>query len=137
MNLDFTYIAQLIGTISFFILICIKLYIIASPSAWRKFGRVAATWFVVYFFFLFILRFISLLGVGTLDQLRIVSGFSTLIPLFGVIAHMILTKHDPDDDPWTHLDEARQLLQSAKQVQGETQHILNDAQIKETKISSK
>ncbi len=84
--------AQIIGTISIFILFCFKLWIAINPLSSRHLLRMAILWTTVYIFFLFILRLLSLFNIGTLDGLRVVSGFSALIPLVAVMIHLYLDR---------------------------------------------
>lgn len=85
-------IAQITGVVSIFALFSINFYITVLDYAWRKSGRVAMLWTTVYIFFLFFLRGLSQINVGTTDQLRIISGFSSLIPLLAVVIHLFFTK---------------------------------------------
>lgn len=130
---NITSIAQLTGTISIFLLCCIILYIIANTASWAKSGRVAALWLIIYIFFLFILRAINLLGIADQNSLRIISGFSGLIPLLGVCIHMFLFKQStPAGDITASIEEAKQLIEEARQIKTEATNMLISAR-KETK----
>lgn len=85
-------IAQIVGLISFIILLCIKFYILIDIRTFRKSGRAAGLWLTIYLLFLVILRSLSLFKLADIQQLTIISGFSALIPLFGIIIQLILTK---------------------------------------------
>lgn len=85
-------IAQLVGVVSIFLIFCLKLYIGLYLPAFKRAGRAAILWFTIYVFFLFVLRGISFLEWATMDQLRIISGFATLIPLVGILTHLFLSK---------------------------------------------
>ena len=85
-------VAQVVGTIAIFFLFCIKFWLAINPTTTRKTLRVAILWTTVYIFFLFILRLFSLIHIGTIDQLRIVSSYASLIPLVAVIIHLVLEK---------------------------------------------
>lgn len=85
-------IAQTIGLVSIFLIFILKLYIAVVPSAFLRAGRAAILWFTIYVFFLFTIRFLSYFELATLTDLRIISGFSTLIPLIAIILHLFLGK---------------------------------------------
>lgn len=70
----------------------LNLWIGVSAEAYWKSGRVALLWTTIYVLFLFALRAMSLFEVGTQFQLRIISGYSSLIPLLGVSYHLFLVK---------------------------------------------
>jgi len=89
---DIVLIAQVTGTISIFILFCLEFYMGVHEKSFQKSGRVALLWTSIYIFFLFILRVFTIFNIGTLDQLRIISGFSALIPTFMVTVHLFLLK---------------------------------------------
>lgn len=127
MNLDLVKTAQITGTVAIFFLFCIKLYIVANPIAWAKSGRVASLWTIIYIFFLFILRLINLQGTADMDALRIVSGYSAIIPLVAVIAHLFLFKQtSPVGDVTASIEEARQLVAEAKQMKLDAASTLAD-----------
>lgn len=128
--MNIVYIAQIIGTISIFLLFCLKMYIIATPQAWLKSGRAADLWTSIYVFFLFALRVIQLAGITTTEELRIVSGFTAVIPLAGVIAHLFLLKQTPDLDIQGQMDQANQLLSEAKSIKREAQQVLESVKQK-------
>lgn len=83
-------IAQITGVITIFLLFCLKFYIAVSPKSSTKLLRVAILWTSIYIFFLFIIRAISLSGIATLDQLRVISGFASVIPFLAVLAQLWL-----------------------------------------------
>jgi hypothetical protein len=85
-------IAQVTGTVAIFLLFCIKFYIAISPKSTNRLLRIAILWTTVYIFFLFTLRLLSLFNIGTIDQLRIISGFAALIPLIAIIVHVWLSR---------------------------------------------
>lgn len=85
-------IAQYVGIVSIFIIFCLKFYIAVYTPAFIRAGRAALFWFSIYALFLFLLRFLQLLGVTDADTLRIISGFTTLIPLTAIIIHLLLSK---------------------------------------------
>ncbi len=82
-------IAQITGIVSFLILITIKLYIVSDSKRFIRSGKTAMAWTLIYFYFLIVLRILAFFNVGTLEQLRIVSGFSTLIPLLMVLFELL------------------------------------------------
>lgn len=90
-------IAQSIGVVSILLLFGIKFFIVIHTPSWQKTGRVAMLWTTIYVFFLFILRVLSAYDLATLDQLRIISGFSSLIPLIAVITHLFFIKKLDED----------------------------------------
>jgi hypothetical protein len=85
-------IAQVTGIVSIFLLFCIKFYIAINDKLFYKSGRIAILWTTVYVFFLFLVRVVSFFGGATMDQLRILSGFSSLVPLIAVVAHLWVTR---------------------------------------------
>lgn len=89
------YYSRLVGTIAIFLLYSIMFYIGLKVSLFRKVGRVAILWTTFYIFELFFLRLLSLIHIGTLDELTIISGFSALIPLIAVIIHIWLVRKVP------------------------------------------
>lgn len=112
--------AQVVGIVAFTLLILVKLYILSNPKAWAKSGRVAALWTVVYFLFLYVVRGLSLLNLGTRDELRIVSGYATVLPLLGVLVHLFLFRNAPSSaDVSASIDEAKQLVKEAKELRAE------------------
>lgn len=90
--MNIVFLAQIIGVISIFLIFCLEFYIAIVPTAFVKAGRAALLWFSIYVFFLFVLRGVALFNLATPDQLRIVSGFSTLIPLIAIAVHLFLGK---------------------------------------------
>lgn len=85
-------IAQIVGIIAIFLIFCLKFYIAVNTYAFLRAGRAAILWFTIYVFILFILRGLSIFHIATTDQLRIVSGFGTIIPLLGIVFHLFLSK---------------------------------------------
>lgn len=133
--MNIIYIAQVTGAVSIFLLFAIKLYILISPSAWYKSGRTAVLWTTVYVFFLFALRLLQLFGIGTLEELRIVSGFAAVIPAAGVLIHLLLFQQTPPPkDIQESLEEAKGLLLEAKQIRDDaTQTFLQTKQVTKKK----
>lgn len=84
-------LAQIIGTLSLLLLFCINFYIGIDIELFYKAGRVAILWTTIFIFFLFFLRLLSLLHIGTMQQLQIISGFTSPIPLIAVIVQLYLT----------------------------------------------
>jgi len=82
--------ARLVGAIAILLLFSIKFYIVIDVNRFRKSGRVAMLWTIMYVFFLFMLRLVALLNLLTTDQLAIVGNYTTLIPLTAVIVHLFL-----------------------------------------------
>ncbi len=120
--------AQIVGIVSFSLILLIKLYILMSPKAWAKSGRAVALWILVYFFFLYALRLLAFFKIGAMDDLRIVSGFATVIPLAGIIAHVFLLRSMPvTSDTQQTMDEVRALLQEAKDIRHKAQLALDRA----------
>lgn len=97
-------VAQIVGVVSIFLLFALKTYIVSSNQRFMRIGRPAMLWTIVYIYFLFFIRLLSLIGIGTLSSLRIISGFASVIPLLGVLYHLFLqAKEDtplsfPSDD---------------------------------------
>lgn len=88
--MSIVYLAQLVGTITIFLLFALQFYVAVNPRSSKKLLRVVILWTTIYILFLFTLRVLSLAHIGTLDQLRVISGFSSLIPFVAVVAHMWL-----------------------------------------------
>lgn len=89
---NIVYIAQVTGTISILILFCLEFYLSVHEKSFQKSGRIALLWTSIYVFFLLVLRILSLLHIGTMDQLRIISGFAALTPTLTLIIHLFLIK---------------------------------------------
>ncbi len=96
---NIVYTAQIVGIISFILIIIIKTTIAITIKKWpiseeQKIDRLVAIilWMMIYFVFLLVLRSLSFFNIGTLDQLRIISGYATVIPLIGVIAQLFFQK---------------------------------------------
>ena len=85
-------ISQIVGVVAIFLLFSIKFYIAINKKFSAETLRAAILWTTMYIFFLFILRLFSLLHIGTLDQLRVISGLSSVIPLLGVISQLYLNR---------------------------------------------
>lgn len=90
-------IAQIIGVVSILLLFSLKFYIVVIDSAWHKSGRIAMLWTCIYVFFLFFLRLFALFELATTSQLRVISGFTSLIPLIAVVVHLFLVKKQEHD----------------------------------------
>jgi len=92
-------IAQIVGIIAFSIIIILKTIIAITIKKWkisieRKINVLTAIilWVMIYFIFLLILRVFAFFSIGTVEQLRIISGFATVIPLIAVIYQLYLEK---------------------------------------------
>lgn len=85
--------SQIVGTAAIFLLFVIKFYIAVTLKHFLRSGRVAILWTTIYVFFLFVLRLLGLFGIGSIDDLRIISGFSAIIPLIGVLSHLYLSRN--------------------------------------------
>lgn len=90
--MDNLMLARTVGILAFTITIVIKAVIIARQDLWRKYGRVASAWMVVYFLFLYALRLFSFFQVASNNDLSIISGWTCLIPLFGIILNILMTE---------------------------------------------
>lgn len=88
--MDIVELAQIVGTVTILLLFCLNFYIAIHARSYFKSGRVALLWTTIYVLFLFIVRFLSLLDIGTTNQLRIISGFTSLIPFLAVSIHLWL-----------------------------------------------
>lgn len=119
------YIAQIVGTISVLLLFVIKLVIVSNPILWAKSGRIASLWTIIYVFFLFVLRIFSLFHLADIDSLRLISGYSSLLPLLGVISHLFLFQHAPSMGD--SLEEVRHLVDEAKGIKREADEMLENA----------
>lgn len=119
---------QIGAVISLFLLCLIKFYIIANPKAWRKSGRIAALWVVIYVFFLFMLRFLQLIGIGTMVQLRLISAIATYIPLLAVCIHLFLFRSSENEmDVAELIEKAHLLLEEAKLTKAQAEITLSKA----------
>lgn len=85
-------IAQLLGAVSIGLLFCINFFIAISEEHFQRVGRTAFLWSTIYFFFLFMLRFININHLATRDEISLLSGFSAPIPLLFVMIHLFLSK---------------------------------------------
>lgn len=85
-------IAQILGVVSVLLIFSLQFFIAIYPPAFVRLGRTTLFWTSVFVFFLFILRLFSLFNLGTVEQLRIVSGFTSPIPLIAVIISLFLGK---------------------------------------------
>lgn len=81
-------ISQYVGVISILLLFLIKFYIAVDKQAFQKAGRVAILWTSIYVFFLFVLRLIQITNIANSNQLRIISGFTTIIPLIATVIQL-------------------------------------------------
>lgn len=89
---DLVKLAQYIGVVSILVLFLFNFYIAVHIVSFRKSGRVALLWTTIYVLFLFCLRVIQLMNIATSEQLRIISGFTAVIPLVGVAYHLFLVR---------------------------------------------
>lgn len=89
------------GTIAFFLLFFLHFYIAVVTTAFYKAARTAVLWTSVYVFFLFFLRLLLLLHVGTAEQIMIAGSWTTFIPLILIITQLFLNKkmHVPPEYP--------------------------------------
>lgn len=83
---------QIIGTISIFVLFVLDFIIALDKRSSNRTLRTSIIYTALYIFFLFIIRVLSILHIGTLDELRIISGLTSPIPLLAVIAQLFLEK---------------------------------------------
>ncbi len=90
--MNIVFYAQATGTVAIFLLYCLLFWLSIMPTTTKRILRTAILWTTTYIFFLFVLRALNLLHLGTLDQLRIISGFSSVIPLLAIIVHLFLEK---------------------------------------------
>lgn len=82
-------IARIIGTFALILCFLIEGLILSHENIWKKYGRASGIWIVVYVYFLIALRVMLIFHWGTQNQLSIVSGWTAIIPLVGIILHMI------------------------------------------------
>lgn len=95
---EWVLVANIVGTVSIFLLFVMKFFIAINNHLFRKSGRVAILWTTIYVFFLFMLGLVRLLNIASQDELRIISGFTSVIPLIGVATHLFLNKKIEEDD---------------------------------------
>ncbi len=88
-------IAQLVGIIAFVGFMVIMTIVLAHAREWVKYGRIIAAWLIIYLWFLLLLRIFSFFTIGTREQLTIVSGFATVIPLAAILFNIFLVKREP------------------------------------------
>lgn len=102
-----TQASQLVGIVSILLLFVIQFYIaitikssidLKAPNLVRRLLVMIDTlvalilWVAVYVLFLFVARVLSYFQIATLDELRIISGFGSLIPLIGVVTQLYLAR---------------------------------------------
>ncbi len=85
-------LAQITGIVTIFLFACLSLNIAIVYKTYERAGRIALLWISIYILFLFLLRLFSLIGIGTVEQLRIVSGFSSLISLVALLIHLFMVR---------------------------------------------
>lgn len=95
--MNISQIAQLVGAIALLVFFAIDFVIVIIPRLFDKFGRTASLWLLIYIFIILMVRVLSLIGAATLDQLRVISGFSALIPLVAVVVNLIFVKYTEKD----------------------------------------
>jgi hypothetical protein len=83
---------QIIGTISLLLLFFIQFYMGINKSVFQKAGQTTLLWTSIYIFFLVFLRLLTLVHIGTTEQLRIISGFTSIIPLFFTLIQLFFTR---------------------------------------------
>lgn len=86
------YIAQIIGTISILLLFIVIFVIALSPKSSKEILRISIIWTAIYIFFLFILRLLLIISIGDRNQLSIISGFTSPIPLVAIIIHLLFER---------------------------------------------
>lgn len=91
-------IAQIVGVASIFLLFVLKFWIAIDKRSSNQTLRTAILWTSIYIFFLFILRIFSIFNLATQDQLRVVGGFTSIIPLIAVICQLFLQKKMTDEE---------------------------------------
>lgn len=90
--------AQLIGVVSIFLIFSLDACIAILTKLYIRCGRAALLWTAVYVLFLFFLRACAYLGIGTIEELRVLSGFSSLIPLLALLLHLYLARKIDDNN---------------------------------------
>ncbi len=105
-------IAQIVGVVSILALFSLKFFIVIHTPSFKKSGRIAMFWTVMYVFFLTALRLLNVFNLATQDQLRIISGWSTVIPLVAVIIHLFFFKklnedEEPYDETWGYRTQTK------------------------------
>lgn len=81
-------VAGVVSVISIFLLFCLQFFISVHLPSFKKSGRIALFWSAIYILFLFSLRLFQFTNLATADQLRVLAGFSSLIPLLAVVIHL-------------------------------------------------
>jgi hypothetical protein len=86
-------LAQIVGIFSIYSLFALKIFLAVNKERYSKETMAACTlWTAMYFYFLGFLRLLSFMELATSDALRVVSGWSSLIPLVAVIVHLFFMK---------------------------------------------
>jgi hypothetical protein len=88
--MDNLQLARIVGFISLLLAFIIKGIILARQKWWLRYGRAAGVWMLLYIYFLIILRGVSLFNWATRDQLTIISGYAGIIPLVGIVLHILI-----------------------------------------------
>lgn len=108
--------AQTVGIISLLLLFGLEFFIVIHTPSFKKSGRIAMLWTVIYVFFLTALRVISFYKLATVDQLRVISGYSTIIPLVAVVIHLFFTKKLNEDTDFYNTQVKGQLDKRQKRA---------------------
>jgi hypothetical protein len=90
--MDIQNIAQITGIISLLLLFMTKFILVVSDDTGPSPLKTGVLWTSLYIFFLFVLRVCSYFDVGTMEQLRVISGFSSVIPITAVLVHLYLSR---------------------------------------------
>lgn len=90
MDMNDVHTARVIGTISLMITVVLKGFILARQRLWLRYGRAAGIWLILYIYFLIVIRIFSIFELASRDQLTIISGYAAIIPLFGILLHILI-----------------------------------------------
>lgn len=94
--MDIVQISRIVGFVIFTFFLCLKSWIWFDDDRFARSGRIAGLWMLLYFYFLLLLRGLSLLGIGSQNELTILASWAIIIPLIAVIVHLFLYKKAED-----------------------------------------
>lgn len=85
-------IFQIIAVVCSLLFFTLNVVIAINTRYFRKSGRVALMWSGLYMLYLSIVRLVSYLGIASIDELRVITAFSSLIPLLSTLIHLFVIK---------------------------------------------
>lgn len=85
-------IIQIIGVLSIFLLFALIFFMALNKKVSSQSLRTVMLWTAIYIFFLFVLRFMLFLHIGTREQLTLISNLTSPIPIIIVLIQLFLEK---------------------------------------------